>query len=73
MNVVTDIDLSMLKLWLTIVCFQSDLPEGSEVVEVKEEDEDVQITDSNFPDQKKENCKLWQVIWYQFPYKHTKI
>ncbi|CAG2196414.1 ASXL [Mytilus edulis] len=34
---------------------KSDLPEGSEVISVKEEDEDIQITDSTFPDQKKEN------------------
>ncbi|CAC5409737.1 ASXL [Mytilus coruscus] len=34
---------------------RSDLPEGSEIISVKEEDEDIQITDSTFPDQKKEN------------------
>ncbi|XP_071153729.1 putative Polycomb group protein ASXL2 [Mytilus edulis] len=34
---------------------KSDLPDGSEVISVKEEDEDIQITDSTFPDQKKEN------------------
>lgn len=39
--------------------FQSDLPDGSEVISVKEEDEDIQITDSTFPDQKKENCKFY--------------
>ena len=37
---------------------QNDIPNGSEIIEVKEEDEDVQITDSTFLEQKKENCKI---------------